>query len=192
MLNSLVPDYMKNRNSKGFTLMEVIIGIGLMAMVISMFFCILHFTSMCNDLILNTDDYLLDGRFALGYIRDDVTTGLDVLSINSINNITNKYPENMGFIVRAFDSENSRYKFIFYTKNQDVLIRHTFSSPLDEPPSYNNSEGYNTIVKNVQSLEGCEIDTYNNVMILSLVLKDKKSSKTYEFIETISLLDDIN
>lgn len=179
------------RNRKdGFTLIEVLLGIALLGIVILMVFSMIHFVSMTSDRIIGHDNYLLDGRFALGYIKSDIEEGMDLLPIESIPNITTNYKDNMGFVIRKYNSGSDKYQIILYTQNEDALTRHTFSSPLKTPPSFNSNEGYNNIIRNVDSISGCEFDEYNNVLVLSIAIKDKKSSKIYEFLETININND--
>jgi len=188
------------RRSKGFTLLEIIISIGLMSLIISIVFALINFVSLSSERVLGSDDTLLNGRHALDYILADANESISIMPIDSINNLDSKFENNMGFVLRKSidangeegegEGESKKYRYVFYTKSGDSLIRRTFDSPLYDPPTYNSNGGNNNLLNDVESISNCVYDEYNNVLVLSIILKDKKTSKKYEFIETININKD--
>ncbi len=188
------------RRSKGFTLLEIIISIGLMSLIISIVFALINFVSLSSERVLGSDDTLLNGRHALDYILADANESISIMPIDSINNLDSKFENNMGFVLRKSidangeegegEGESKKYRYVFYTKSGDSLIRRTFDSPLYDPPTYNSNGGNNNLLNDVESISNCVYDEYNNVLVLSIIVKDKKTSKKYEFIETISINKD--
>ena len=190
-----VPEF--SWRSKGFTLLEIIISIGLMSLIISIIFALINFVSLSSERVLGSDDTLLNGRHALDYILADANESISIMPIDSINNLDSKFENNMGFVLRknindegVIDPDKKKYRYVFYTKSGDSLIRRTFDSPLYDPPTYNSNGGNNNLLNDVESISNCVYDEYNNVLVLSIILKDKKTSKKYEFIETININKD--
>ena len=90
-------------SNKSFTLIELIIGIGLTGMLISLSFSVFEKTSRISKQVSIEDDFLLQGRFAIEYIRDDINEDKnDIRSLQivaMIDYLTDKfnYTESLGF-----------------------------------------------------------------------------------------------
>lgn len=185
---------LEGTRNKGFTLIELLIGIGLTSLLISLSFSILSITSKLSNEALTLDDFLLQGRFALEYIKEDI---LDIdKSIKSIEIISMQdylpdnfmYTETLGFFIIK---EELEFNHIFYKLEDEILTRISFKSPNKYPKKILGKPGDNTILKNVYSLKDSYFDSENNILCMIIQTKDKDNNKIYNFIETLYLKDDL-
>ena len=182
-------------SNKGFTLIELIIGIGLTGMLISMSFSVFDTTSRISKQVSIEDDFLLQGRFAIEYIRDDITE--DNKAIKSIQIVSIKdylpdkfnYTDTLGFFI--VKEEKKEFNHIFYKLEGETLSRVSFGSPIKLPKNMTSDKGNNPVLENVSSIKDSYYDKENELLCLIIKTKDKSRSKEYKFMETLYLRDDI-
>ena len=182
-------------SNKGFTLIELIIGIGLTGMLISMSFSVFDTTSRISKQVSIEDDFLLQGRFAIEYIRDDITE--DNKAIKSIQIVSMKdylpdkfnYTDTLGFFI--VKEEKKEFNHIFYKLEGETLSRVSFGSPIKLPKNMTSDKGNNPVLENVSSIKDSYYDKENELLCLIIKTKDKSRSKEYKFMETLYLRDDI-
>ena len=182
-------------SNKGFTLIELIIGIGLTGMLISLSFSVFDTTSRISKQVSIEDDFLLQGRFAIEYIRDDITE--DNKDIRSIQIVSMKdylpdkfnYTDTLGFFI--VKEEKKEFNHIFYKLEGETLSRVSFGSPIKLPKNMTSDKGNNPVLENVSSIKDSYYDKENELLCLIIKTKDKSRSKEYKFMETLYLRDDI-
>lgn len=182
--------------NKGFTLIELVIGIGLIGLLISITFSVFSFTSLVFDKIQVEDDLLLQGRFALEYIREEiterdiVTEALEIISMNDYLPDNFSYLDTLGFFI--VKKQGTIYNHIFYRVANNTLYRTDFKSATYLPKDMPNNLASNFVLDNICETKDTYYDKDNKLLCLVIQTKDAKTGKEYRFMETLYLIDDIN
>lgn len=183
-------------SSKGFTLIELIISIGLIGILITMSFSVFNFTSSVWNQVSGEDDFLLQGRFAISYIKEDIIEVSSNIKSTEIVSLKDYLPENfyynktLGFFI--IKDEGLSYKHIFYKVENEILTRVTFSSPNKLPKKVPSVTTHNPILESVSSVNETFYDKERDLLCLIIKTQDKLKDKEYTFMETLYLKDDLN
>ena len=86
-------------NKKGFTLLELILGIGIMSLLIITFYTILTFNLKVNEKALLEDEILLNGRYILEYIKGEINSADKIIVSDKFEGLDGKFPNNIGFVI---------------------------------------------------------------------------------------------
>lgn len=181
--------------NKGFTLIELVIGIALTSIIISLSFSVFSFTSKVANGVSVEDDFLLQGRFAIEFIKEEFSK--DSPSIKSIEIVSMEdylpedflYTDTLGFFIIK---EEANYKHIFYKLDGETLTRIAFETADKKPNRMPVMRGNNPILEDVIHIGDTYYDKENKLLCLVIRTKNKANNKEYCFMETIYLKDDIN
>jgi prepilin-type N-terminal cleavage/methylation domain-containing protein len=160
------------QNRKAFTLIEFILGLTLLSIVLTTFFSIINFSRRALESVEFEDELLLNGRFGIEYLKEEIKSMDKVIDSNKISQLNTKYPNNIGFVLMS-DNEvvnsDDRYKFVTYYLNGDrELVRIAKHSYFNTYPMAKDFSGYNVICKNVFSIKDTIVDKENKLIKLSL------------------------
>lgn len=188
LYNPLFQLNFKNRN-KGFTLLELILYLAIGSIIILTISSLLNLTKEACLKAENEEEILLNARYAIEYIKNEIKMADKIISIDKIEGLDKKYEKNLGFIVFKHDpSRESGYEYNFatyYLKDnkiyRDATNRNNYGLPRATAFS-----GHNVIAENIRSIEGTQIDFERKIIELKFILKDV-SNKEYEFQSVISI-----
>lgn len=175
-------------NKKGFSLLEMILGICITSILIMCLYSVLHFsmnTLKSNDL---RDDMLLNGRYALIYIKEEINSADKIIHISKFKNLDSTYPVNIGFVIlkKTGQSININYNYITYYLKEDSLFRVACNiEGTDKYPSNFYNGGNNKLFSNIKSLDKFIYNEDKN--ILSLKLTSNNGQEDFEFKSDIYL-----
>ncbi len=96
--------YHRNR---GFTLIEVILSLAICSLIIVPIFSILDFSIDACTIGEEKDQLMLNGRYAIEYIKNEIKTADKIISSDKIKSLKTKYPTNIGFVIMIVDEENN-------------------------------------------------------------------------------------
>ncbi len=171
-------------NKKGFTLIELMLGLGIMSLLIMTFYTILSYNLKSNENNLLEDEILLNGRYILEYIKEEIASADKIICSHHFSNLDIKFPTNIGFvIVKVLDYEKAEvpendnkykakgYNFItYYFKNDSIIrIAGNTTSDLQILPNADLFEGYNKIGELLLDNSNISLQD-NNTIKLSLHL----------------------
>jgi type II secretory pathway pseudopilin PulG len=178
--------------SNGFTLIELVIGIGLTGLLISLSFSVFNFTSRMSKEVSIEDDFLLQGRFAVEYIRDEVSKAIKIVSMEDYKPDIFPYTDTLPFFIIQENKEGTGYKHVFYRLSGSYIYRTVITSAEYCPQKSVSYGGDNFVLNNVIDIKDTYYDKDNELLCLVIKTKNKSNGKEYCFMETLYLRDDIN
>lgn len=175
--------------NRAFTLIELVIGIGLTGLLLLVSFSIFSFTSKVASDVQTEDDFLLQGRFAIEYVREDITEATEIVSMEEYLPDNFLYTDTLDFFIVK---EEIDFNHIFYKLDGEILTRISFKTSEKLPKNMPNMRGNNPILEDVCKISESYYDEENEILCLVIRTKNKLNSKEYCFMETLYLKDDIN
>lgn len=157
--------------NKGFTLIEVMLALGISSMIIIPLFTILNFSVKACDLGEQKDDLILNSRYAIEFIKGEVKVADKVISSKQISGLNEKYPSNLGFVIMIREEDNFRY--ITYYVKDSKLLRIACTRRVDKYPIESNFGGHNIISEFIDDIEQCQLDEESSIIILDFKFKHK-------------------
>lgn len=171
----------------GFTLIEVVLAIGLTGMMIILFFLIMQFSHVSSNRIHQTDDYLLNGRYATEYILEDVMLADDIVSIDDYCPDGFEKDDMMGFFIinkEIDDYGDVHFKHIYYEMEHNSLSRITFTANQECPEKPLNNGGKNRFLHNIIGLGDSGFDSETLILLIEIEMQDPETGKKYLFFES--------
>lgn len=177
----------------GFLLLELILSITLASILILSFYSMLQYTTTASILGEKYDEIILNGRYGIEYIKEEIKSADKIISTSKIKNFNIKYPKNFGFVIvqdmydHRYSTDSSgepkdRYRFISYYLNGNVIQR--IACTQDSYPAADNLSGHNVLSENVLSINDSSVDFENKLIHLSLSLGNEKK-ELYKFKSTV-------
>lgn len=184
MLNLKGP-YLDN---KGFSLMELILGICLIAILISTIYSLIYFTGSIFKKGEAMDTALFNGRYAIEFIKDELLSADRVICSSKFDNLDTMIPNNIGFVSMEKQIRYSKegiirdvnYNFRTYYQKGDELIRIAYNSPNDSQWEGALFSGYNQICKGFNGFGSSKLDMENNMVHLFIDMSLDQSSLILE------------
>lgn len=139
----------------------------------------LDFTIKACKLGNGEDEVLLNGRYAIEYIKREIKSADKIMSINTIPGLDDKYVDNIGFIIMRYDKDDIyKYNYSTYYLKNGKIYRIAANMKTENYPSKIAFEGHNEIAEYVISIEGTKANFENNLIDLSFVLKGENTRET--------------
>lgn len=181
--------FLSRDENKGFTLLELILYLGIVSIIVLALFSVLSFTVELYMKGQEEDKILLNGRHAIEYIKKEIKGADKIISIDYIEELNEKYENNIGFVIFNYDVNNPEgynYNFVTFYLKEDKIYRIAANSSNSTLPKYTAFSGFNIVAESVFSIEGTEIDFDRRIIKLNIILKDI-SGKKHQFKSTISI-----
>lgn len=169
--------------NKGFTLIEVILALAIISMIILPLFSILDFSIKACTAGEQTDELMLNGRYAIEYIKNEIKSADKIISSDKIEGLKAKYPTNIGFVIMISDiGETGKilsHNYITYHTKNDILVRIARSVEGEKYPSANYLSGYNDICELVEGIGNTKFTPEQSIISLDFKFKHE-SGKNLE------------
>ncbi len=170
--------YHQRKDKRGFTIVEFIIGIGILSLVISCMFSILRYSINASSKGQYIDELLLNGRFGVEFIKEELKNADKIISSDYILNLNSLYPENIGFVIfkdsGVLDS-NERYNFTTYFLNGNKLIRVATNRKLPSYPEGKHFSGFNELCEGVLTIANTRVDIDDKLVFLDISMGTEKN-----------------
>lgn len=163
------------KRNKGFTLIELILVLGMCSIIILPICSMLDFSLKSCEFVEEKDEVFLNARYGIEYIKEEVKSADIVVSQDKIKNLNLKYPTNIGFLLVFIDNEI--YKYVTYHTDNGKLIRVTCDSIKGKYPSYGHFKGYNEICRLVDNIGNTKLDKENGMINLDFNFKYSNNNK---------------
>lgn len=157
---------------KGFTLIELILALAISSMVIIPMFSILIFSIKTCDIGEQKDDLILNGRYAMEYIKDEIRMADRIISSNKISELNTGYPTNIGFVIMINEGKSS-YRYITYHVKDSNLVRIACTRLSEKYPSQIHFGGYNIISEFVDNIRETKLDLDQFMIFLDFEFKHR-------------------
>ncbi|MGM0395595.1 MAG: type II secretion system protein [Bacillota bacterium] len=185
-MHSLLQPESSNRK-KGFTLIEIVLAIGFMGVLILVFFSIIRFTDLTSKRIQGADDSLLNGRYAVEYIIEDVELSDEIVSMMDYCPENIDMDHTLGFVLinETIDEyDDIIYQHIYYRITHGSLYRTTFDSMMKCPDVALSNGGSNRFLDNVTDVGNSGYDSGDKLLFIEVITTDPLSSREYIFMES--------
>lgn len=160
MEKKLYINHLYVNNRLGFTMIEFVVGIGVLSLVFSSMFSMFNYTIQASSLGENMDDMLLNGRFGIEFIKEEVRAADKIISAGKIEDLNFLYPNNIGFVLftdmKKQDPSviaSERYRFVTYYLKNDKLVRISTNKGTTIYPLASKLSGHNELIHGVLSIE---------------------------------------
>lgn len=163
----------QGQKNKGFTIIEFIYGMAIFSVLLSTVITMLNFSLKVSNMGENEDEVLLNGRFVMEYIKEEIRGADLIISSNKIPNLNSTYPENIGFVMmkdNGVKDDSERYRFFTYYLKGDKLIRLSRNLEKSIYPDASRLSGYNEMCEGVLKMDTTRNDFDNRLIHLSLTM----------------------
>lgn len=157
------------RKSKAFTILELILTLGLSSVLILSLLSIFNYSKHVSFLGNEIDELMLNGRYALEFIKDEVRAAEKIVPTSKIKGLNGAYKDNLGFVIINKEDEILNRFTTYYLKN-GKLIRISGLAKNDSYPIYSQLQGHNEISEYIHSIEGSGLDIEGKMIYLSFKL----------------------
>lgn len=175
--------------SRGFTLIEMILSICIASIVLASFYSIYSYSLTASNYIDLQDEILLNGRYAIEFIKEEISSADRIICSSKIKNLDSTYPDNIGFVIMKY--ENKEYNYSTYYLKNNELVRIARNKLTDTYPTCSDLQGYNQVTTMVVNIDKTFFNSYDNVINLYLDMgKDNKNMITFKSTIYIQCLTD--
>lgn len=164
------------RKNKGFTLIEVILVLALSSLVMMPLLSILDFSIKASTSGNEKDELILNGRYAIEYIKDEIRSADMVIPYDKVKGIKNEYKNIIKFLLVVEEDKNID-KFITYHAKDGELIRIVSTAKKGTLPTYDKFTGNNVICEYIHSIDESTLDLENKIIHLDFCLKTDSGEK---------------
>lgn len=161
--------------NKGFTLIEIILAIGICSIIILPLLSILNFTINACAVGDEKDDLMLNGKHAIEYIKSEIKSADMIISSEKFKDLRSIYSTNIGFVIMIHESSGN-YRYITYHTKDNKIIRIACTRTNNKYPSQNYFGGHNEICNLVDSIEDTIVDLKQDIIYLDFKFKTNNSN----------------
>lgn len=169
--------YFQNQlnNKKGFSLIELLIGLSIGSIVATSLCLLLLYCNNANEFAEEKEDVMLNGVYAIEYMEDEIRKADEIIAIEKIEGYKDKFNENFGFVILQKDiNKNPPNNHILYYLENDCIKRASYkSNVLPRAKDFKSDGGTNTLVGNVKSINNSYIDFNNSIISIDLLFSSK-------------------
>lgn len=178
-MNRIYQNHLKN--DFGFTLLELIVYLGICQLVIVPLYTMLNYCVNSSQVAEEKEDLILNSRYAIEYMKNEIKEADEIISVEKIKDPNDKYSKNFGFVIKEkieLDESikfNRKYenKYIIYYISGDCLRRDVAKKKSNELPRVSEFSGNNTIVENIGSIDESYTDFEGKKIVIKLLFKGK-------------------
>lgn len=181
------------QNKKGFTLVELVLGTAILSILIITLYTSVSFSLKMNHKSTVEDEMILNGRYILEYIKEEISSADKIILSNVFENLDTKYPRNIGFVILNLDKKRDTntgkilypitYSYTTYYFQNDKIIRINAKKLINREIDMNtktlkeisskvsNFSGHNELGYNLSNKSKIQLND-NNTISLELLFKD--------------------
>ncbi|NMB27325.1 MAG: prepilin-type N-terminal cleavage/methylation domain-containing protein [Tissierellia bacterium] len=170
----------KNRKYfQGFTLIELLFALAIGSIIVICLYTILNFTINAYKFTDTQDEILLNGRYAIEYIKREIRSAEKIMDINLdiFSEIVEDYGDNIGFVIMRYNPDSNsidKYNYSTYYLKNNKIYRLAVNRAIEEYPKGASFGGHNQIAESVISIEGTGADFEAGLIDLSFILKGEQ------------------
>ena len=165
------------KHCEGFTLTELLFALAIGSIIAICLYSILNFTINVYKFTDTQDEILLNGHYAIEYIKREIESAEKIIDINLdiFSEIVEKYEDNIGFVIMRYNPQDTeKYNYSTYYFKNNKIYRLAVNRAIEEYPKGGSFGGHNQIAEFVISIEGTGIDFEAGLIDLSFILKGKQ------------------
>ncbi|MCF6460078.1 hypothetical protein C3E88_03305 [Clostridium sp. Cult3] len=169
------------KNNYGFTLIELVLSIAIVATIVIPLYSILNFTIDACKVGDIEDEVLLNGKHAIEYIKKEIQYADKIIHISKFEGVDEKYKDNFGFVILNYmPNKELKYNYSTYYLRDNSIYRIAVNSKTDTYPKVRSFDvgGHNKIADYVISIDGTEVDFETNIIDICFILKGEYRRET--------------
>lgn len=173
--------------NRGFTLIELLLYLCFSSVILVICGSLVLISNNTAKLASDTDEILLQGRYSMEYIKNEVKKSDRIISSDKIEDLNRTYPENIGFVLmqdNKVDKSPTRYTFITYYKKNNQLVRIAINKSKDIYPHSKELSGYNGVGEYLLSIKDTSVK-YEDMLINLELMFGMEGSSNHLFKSTI-------
>ena len=170
-----------NKDDRGFTLIELLLALAVGSIIVICLHSILNFTINTCRLTGVEDEVLLNGRYAIEYIKREIRSAEKIIDIDLdiFSEIGESYEDNIGFVIMRYDpGVVEKYNYSTYYLKDNKIYRLAANREMEVYPKGGSFGGHNEIAEFVISIEGTDIDFEAGLIDLFFTLKGEYGRET--------------
>lgn len=166
--------------SEGFSLIEVVVGLGLVSIVVTSVLSVIQLSNFVMKSVEEKDRSSISALYSIEYIKDEIKRSDEVHKIESCSGLSEQYPNNFGFILMEVIRNNAltRYNYKTYYVGDGTIKRIAYNSIVRKMPAHTRFSGFNVVAEDIASIEGTCLDFENE--LINLILEVAVSDGTTE------------
>lgn len=167
------------RKSDGFTLIEVILVLFISSIIIIPIFSILDFSIKSCAKGDEKDQVMMNGRYAIEYIKNDIKSADKIVSLDKIEGLDKKFPNNIGFVILKINEESisDKYTYILYYQKNSSIVRIAYNLVNEKYPKASFNYGSNELCEFADCINNTKIDIENSIIYLELDFKHNSGER---------------
>lgn len=156
--------------SGGFSLIEIIVGLGLVSIVVSSILSVVHLSTIATKNVEEKDRTFISALYSLEYIKDEIKRADEIHRIESCIGLSELYPDNFGFILMEIVKNNgvTRYNYKTYYLGDGTIKRIAYNNIVRKMPGYTRFSGFNAIAEGISSIDDTCLDIENQLINLTI------------------------
>ena len=161
--------FIKDRE-QGFTLIELLLSLAISSILFLSFYSILKFTTNTCKIGEEIDELMLNGQYAIEYIKKEIRQAEKIISIEQIEGLNEKYPNNIGFVIMRHSPEKEYNYSTYYLKNNKIY-RIAINKSDANLPRFSDFSGHNILAEHVVSIGDSNINFKTKTVDLQFIFK---------------------
>lgn len=173
--------------NRGFTLIELLLYLCFSSVILTICGSLVLISNNTAKLAADTDEVLLQGRYSMEYIKNEIKKSDRVISSDKIEGLNSTYPENIGFVLmqdNKVEKSTTRYTFITYYKKNNQLVRLAINKSKDLYPHSKELSGYNGVGEYLLSMKDTSVK-YEDMLINLELMFGMENGSSHLFKSTI-------
>lgn len=188
---------LRYESRKAFTLVELILFMAISSLLMLTFFSVLTFNLRMSEKNLLEDEMLLNGRYILEYIKEEIANADRILPSSSFVGLDEKFPTNIGFVIvkvnsyeeivkdeKKYREKHCNYSTYYFKENKVIRIA-TDNIPANKLPYHGLFKGYNEIAGGL--LDNSKITLQENDIVKFDLSLGEDNKSIVNFKSTIKL-----
>lgn len=169
------------KKTKGFTLIELIVAMGISFIILSVIAFVIGMTGKTMDSNIVRRKLNNSGNYAVDYIEKEVRRSINIFSIDEFH--IKPKENNLGFLlqVKPYQVNKNKYQYIYYYLEGRTLKRYSIGlqNSIDEGMD-NKNIGTNGIAEKIASISKSYFNRDEKFIHLNFLCEDKGLEKEFE------------
>lgn len=184
------------KSNKGFTLIEIIFSMFLIAFISLTIFYLLNYSIATSNVSNYKDEILSKGRYGFEYISGEIHRADKIIDASKIIGFNSRYPENLGFVIYNYNETDNNpkgnHEYTAYYIKGDILNRikcRKIDEKYPDATYFGREAGVNFLSENIIE-NNTFVNFQTNIISLSFIVGNDTSAYKFESIFNMNCITD--